>query len=224
VAGCSLLYHLTRLGWNDLVLVEKNELTSGSTWHAAGLCTQFIPSYNLMKLLQYSLDLYGSLEAETGRPVDFHRCGSVRLAESQDRLDDFHYRKGIADLLGVPFEIVSPERALELFPLLDLDGVVGAAHLPTDGHVDPSDVTQALAQGARSRGAEILLHTSVTAIERSGGGWLVTTSKGAIRAEIVVNAAGQWARKIGRMVGVDLPIVPLEHQFLGFFSRICGLI
>ncbi|MEE2900382.1 MAG: FAD-dependent oxidoreductase [Gemmatimonadota bacterium] len=214
VAGCSLLYHLTRLGCDDVVLVEKDELTSGSTWHAAGLCTQFIPSYNLMKLLQYSLDLYGSLEAETGRPVDFHRCGSVRLAESQDRLDDFHYRKGIADLLGIPFEIVSPERARELFPLIDLEGVIGAAHLPTDGHVDPSDVTRALATGARSGGAEIHVHTPVTAIERSGGRWLVTTSKGAIRADIVVNAAGQWARQIGRMVGVDLPIVPLEHQFL----------
>jgi len=214
VAGCSLLYHLTRMGWNDVVLVEKDELTSGSTWHAAGLCTQFIPSYNLMKLLQYSLDLHGSLEAETGRTVDFHRCGSVRLAESQDRLDDFHYRKSIADLLGVPFEIVSPERALELFPLLDLDGVVGAAYLPTDGHVDPSDVTQALAKGARARGAKILVHTTVTAIERSSSGWVVTTSKGEIRAEIVVNAAGQWARQIGRMVGVELPIVPLEHQFL----------
>ena len=170
VAGCSLLYHLTRMGWNDVVLVEKDELTSGSTWHAAGLCTQFIPSYNLMKLLQYSLDLYGSLEAETGRTVDFHACGSVRLAESQDRLDDFCYRKGIADLLGVPFEIVSPERARELFPLIELDGVVGAAYLPTDGHVDPSDVTQALAKGARASGAEILVHTAVTAIERSGPG------------------------------------------------------
>ena len=205
VAGCSLLYHLTRLGWNDVILVEKDELTSGSTWHAAGLCTQFIPSYNLMKLLRYSLELYGSLEAETGRTVDFHRCGSVRLAESQDRLDDFHYRKGIADLLGVPFEIVSPERARELFPLLDLDGVIGAAHLPTDGHVDPSDVTQALARGARSSGAEIFLHTAVTAIERSGGSWLVKTSKGEIHAEIVVNAAGQWARQIGRMVGGRSP-------------------
>ena len=111
MAGCSLLYHLTRLGWNDVVLVEKDELTSGSTWHAAGLCTQYIPSYNLMKLLQYSLDLYGSLEAETGQTVDFHRCGSVRLAESPDRLDDFHYRKGIAATLGIPFEIVSTQRA-----------------------------------------------------------------------------------------------------------------
>ena len=167
-----------------------------------------------MKLLQYSLDLYGSLEAENGQTVDFHRCGSVRLAESKDRLDDFHYRKGIADTLGVPFEIVSPERARELFPLLDLNGVVGAAHLPTDGHVEPSDLTQALAKGARSKGAKIFRHTAVTAIERSGEGWLVETSKGEIRAEIVVNAAGQWAKQIGRMVGVDLPIVPLEHQFL----------
>ena len=214
VAGCSLLYHLTRLGWNDVILVEKDELTSGSTWHAAGLCTQYIPSYNLMKLLRYSLDLYGSLEAETGQTVDFRRCGSVRLAESQDRLDDFHYRKGIADLLGVPFEIVSPERARELFPLLDLDGVVGAAYLPTDGHVEPSDVTQALAKGARSRGAKIFRHTAVNAIERSGGSWLVETSKGVIRTDIVVNAAGQWAKQVGHMVGVDLPIVPLEHQFL----------
>ncbi|HJO37725.1 MAG: FAD-dependent oxidoreductase [Vicinamibacterales bacterium] len=214
VAGCSLLYHLTRLGWNDVLLVEKDELTSGSTWHAAGLCTQFIASYNLMKLLQYSLDLYTSLEAETGQAIDFHRCGSVRLANSQDRLDEFRYRKGIADLLGVPFEIVSPQDARQLFPLIELDGIVGAAHLPTDGYVDPSGLTQALAKGARSKGAEILRHTVVTAIERSGSSWLVTTSKGEIRAEIVVNAAGQWAKQVGRMVGVDLPIVPLEHHYL----------
>ncbi len=214
VAGCSLLYHLTQLGWNDVILVEKDELTSGSTWHAAGLCTQFIASYNLMKLLQYSLDLYTSLEAETGQGIDFHRCGSVRLANSQDRLDEFRYRKGIADLLGVPFEIVSPQQARQLFPLIDLDGIVGAAHLPTDGHVDPNGLTQALAKGARSKGAEILRHTAVKAIERSGSSWLVTTSKGEIRAEIVVNAAGQWAKQVGRMVGVDLPIVPLEHHYL----------
>jgi dimethylglycine dehydrogenase len=214
VAGCSVLYHLTRLGWNEVTLVEKNELTSGSTWHAAGLCTQFIASYNLMNLLKYSLDLYGSLEAETGQAVDLHRCGSVRLAESQDRLDDFQHRKGIADTLGIPFEIVAPERVRDLFPLVDLEGIVGAAYMPTDGYVDPSGVTQALARGARSSGAEILRNTAVTSIERSGGSWLVGTSKGEIRAEVVVNAAGQWARQVGRMVGVDLPIVPLEHHFL----------
>ena len=152
VGGCSLLYHLTKLGWTDVLLVEKNELTSGSTWHAAGLCTQFNASYNMMKLLKYSLDLYGTLEAETGQPVDLHRCGSVRLAASQDRLDEFHHRAGIAKSVGVPFEVVSPERARELFPLVSLDGIVGAAHIPTDGHVDPSGVSQALAKGARRGG------------------------------------------------------------------------
>ena len=214
VAGCSLLYHLTRLGWNDVILVEKDELTSGSTWHAAGLCTQFIASYNLMKLLKYSLDLYTSLEEETGQEIDFHPCGSVRLANSQDRLDEFRYRKGIADLLGVPLEIVSPEQARQLFPLVDLDGVLGAAHFPTDGYVDPNGLTRAFAKGARSMGAEIFRYTAVTAIERSGTSWLVKTPEGEIRAEVVVNAAGQWAKQVGCMVGIDLPIVPLEHHYL----------
>ena len=131
VAGCSLLYHLTRLGVGNVVLLEKDELTSGSTWHAAGLCTQFNSSYNVMKLLRYSLDVYDSLEAETGQAVDLHRCGSIRLANSRERLDEYAHRKGIADQLGVPFEIVSPERARELFPLMNTDGVVGAAYTPT---------------------------------------------------------------------------------------------
>ena len=194
VAGCSLLYHLTKLGLSDVVLVEKNELTSGSTWHAAGLCTQFNPSFNMMKLLKYSIELYQTLEEETGQPVDYHSCGSLRLAFSDDRLDEFRHRKGIADTLAVPFEIVSPERAGELFPLLELDGIVGAAHIPSDGHVDPSGVTQAFAKGAVSRGAVITRHAAVTGLSRSRGAWLVQTTKGDIRAEIVVNAAGQWAR------------------------------
>jgi len=214
IAGCSLLYHLTRLGWSDVVLLEQHELTSGSTWHAAGLCTQFNPSYNLMKLLRYSLDLYEGLEAETGQPVDLHRCGSLRLAGSQDRLDEFAHRRGIAEQLGVPFEIVSPERAREIFPLLDTQGIVGAAHLPTDGYIDPTGVTQALARGALAKGARILRHTAVTAIEREPGGWRIETQKGEFRAEIVVNAAGQWARQVGRLIGTELPIVPLEHHYL----------
>ncbi|MBW2421309.1 MAG: FAD-dependent oxidoreductase [Deltaproteobacteria bacterium] len=214
VAGCSLLYHLTRLGWSDVLLVEKDELTSGSTWHAAGLCTQFNPSYNLMKLLKYSLDLYESLEAETGQAVDLHRCGSLRLATSQDRLDEFQHRKGIAELLGVPFEIISPERTRELFPLADTRDILGAAYLPSDGYIDPTGLTQALAKGAIAKGATILRHTAVNAIERDASGWRIETSKGEIRAEIVVNAAGQWARQVGRLVGLELPIVPLEHHFL----------
>lgn len=214
VGGCSLLYHLTKLGFTDVLLVEKDELTSGSTWHAAGLCTQFNPSYNLMKLLRDSVNLYESLEAETGQAVDLHRCGSVRLADCQDRLDEFEHRKGIADQHGVPFEIISPERARELFPLLDTEGILGAAYLPSDGYIDPTGLTHALAKGAVARGARILRHTAVTAIERDAAGWRLETSKGEIRAEIVVNAAGQWAREIGRLVGVELPIVPLEHHYL----------
>jgi dimethylglycine dehydrogenase len=214
VAGCSLLYHLTRLGWSDVLLIEKDELTSGSTWHAAGLCTQFTPSYNLMKLLKYSLDLYGNLEAETGQAVDLHRCGSVRLATTRDRLDEFEHRKGIAELLGVPFEIISPERTRELFPLVDTRDVLAAAYLPSDGYIDPTGLTHALAKGATAKGARILRHTGVTAIERDQNGWRIETSKGEIRAEIVVNAAGQWARQIGQLVGLNLPIVPLEHHYL----------
>lgn len=214
VAGCSLLYHLAKLGWSDVLLVEKDELTSGSTWHAAGLCTQFISSYNLMKLLKYSLDLYEGLEAETGQAVDLHRCGSVRLATTQDRLDEFEHRKGIADQLGVPFDIISPERTRELFPLVDTEGVLASAHTPTDGYVDPTGLTNALAKGAVAKGARILRHTGVTAIERDQGAWRIESSKGEIRAEIVVNAAGQWARQVGRLVGLDLPIVPIEHHFL----------
>ena len=214
VAGCSLLYHLTRLGWSDVLLVEKDELTSGSTWHAAGLCTQFIPSYNLMKLLKYSLDLYESLEAETGQAVDLHRCGSVRIATTQDRLDEFAHCKGIADQLGVPFEIISAERVRELFPLAETKDVRAAAYLPSDGYVDPTGLTHALAKGATAKGARIMRQTSVTAMEHDGNGWVIQTSKGEIRAEIVVNAAGQWARQLGKLVGLELPIVPIEHHYL----------
>ncbi|HXV36265.1 MAG TPA: FAD-dependent oxidoreductase [Myxococcota bacterium] len=214
VAGCSVLYHLAKRGVGDLVLLEENELTSGSTWHAAGLCTQFNSSLNLMKLLQYSLRLYDSLEAETGQAVDFHRCGSLRIGTSQARVDEFHHRKGIADTLGVPFEVISPDRARELHPLASFDDAKVVAYLPSDGYIDPTGVAHALAKGAVAAGAEIRRNTRVHAIERAGGRWLVATSKGEIRAEIVVNAAGQWARQVGRLVGVELPIVPLEHHYL----------
>ena len=208
VAGCSVLYHLTKLGWNDVVLVEKNVLTSGSTWHAAGLCTQMISSWNLMKLLQYSLDLYNRLEAETGQAVDFHQCGSLRIGTTQDRLDEFNNRKGIAETLGIPFNIITPAQARELFPLASFDDALAVAHIPTDGYVDPAGVTQALARGATAAGAEIHQHAGVTAIERDGDGWLVKTTKGEIRTDVIVNAAGQWARQLGRLVGLKLPIIP----------------
>jgi dimethylglycine dehydrogenase len=214
VAGCSVLYHLTQLGWDDVVLLEENELTSGSTWHAAGLCTQMISSWNLMKLLRYSLELYNRLEAETGQAVDFHACGSLRIGTTQDRVDEFNNRKGIAETLGIPFNILTPDQAHELFPLANFDHALAIAHIPSDGYVDPTGVTQALAKAATAAGAEINRHAGVTAIEPDGDGWRVTTTKGEIRANLVVNAAGQWARQVGRLVGVELPIIPLEHHYL----------
>jgi dimethylglycine dehydrogenase len=214
IGGVSVLYHLTRLGWHDVALIEANELTSGSTWHAAGLCTQFNQSYNLMGLLKRSLDLYETLEAETGQPVDLHRCGSVRIATTDDRLHQFEQVLGIAESLRVPMEIVSPERAAELFPPATYDDVLAAAHLPTDGHVDPTSLTNALARGATERGAAILRHTRVTALERAGGSWTVTTTAGEVRADHVVIAAGQWSREVARLAGVELPLVPLQHHYV----------
>jgi len=214
IAGASVCYHLTRLGWSGVTLLEQDELTSGSTWHAAGLCTQFIGNPRIMRLLRRSLDLYEALERETGQPVGLHRCGSVRLAESQDRVDQFFHVRGIAHQAGIPFEIVTPERAVELFPLMTPDGVLAGAHLPTDGHVDSSGVTQALAMGARSRGATIMRHTAATALTREHGAWRIQTNRGELRADIVVNCAGQWARQVARLAGADLPIVPLEHHYV----------
>jgi dimethylglycine dehydrogenase len=214
VAGVSTLYHLTRLGWSDVALVEAAELTSGSTWHAAGLCTQFIQSYNLMTLLRHSVELYARLEGETGLPVDFHPCGSVRIGTTADRLHQFESVLGIAQNVGVPMEIVTPERAHELFPLASMHGVLAAAHLPSDGHVDPTSLTNSLAAGATARGAAIVRHAPVTGLVREQGRWTVTTAKGVIRAEHVVLAAGQWTRQLARLAGAELPIVPLEHHYL----------
>lgn len=215
VAGCSLLYHLTRLGWSDVVLVDKGELTSGSTWHAAGLCTQFNMSLAVTKLLMYSVNLYQSLEAETGQPVGFHRVGSVRLATTRDRLDQYRHARAKARILGLPFELIGPPEIKAFCPILSLDGILGAAYTPTDGYIDPSSVTRALAKGARDRGAVIYRQTRVTGLRpTAGGGWEVVTDQGTIIVEIVVNAAGLWGRAIGEMAGVSLPIIPMEHQYL----------
>ena len=214
VAGCSMLYHLARLGWSDTLLLEQHELTSGSTWHAAGLCTQFNQSYNVMGLLRRSVAIYETLEDETGQAVDYHRCGSVRIATTEDRVHQFHHVAGIAASVGVPFELVSAERAYELFPIIDPAGVVAAAHLPTDGHIDPSGLTNAFASGATALGARILRHTPVTGLSREADGWRIETPKGEVRAGIVVNAAGQWGREVARLAGHDLPLVPMQHHYL----------
>jgi glycine cleavage system aminomethyltransferase T/glycine/D-amino acid oxidase-like deaminating enzyme len=215
IGGCSLAYHLARLGETDVVLLEKGELTSGSTWHAAGLCTQFNASRNLTKLLMDSIELYEGLEAATGRPVDFRRVGSVRLATTEDRMEEFLHSEGKARVLGLEFEVIGLDRIRELCPLLNLDDVLGAAWIASDGYIDPSSAANALAQGARDLGIRIERRTLVTDMRpRPGGGWDVDTDRGRIEAGIVVNAAGMWAPAVGRMSGVELPIIPLAHQFL----------
>ncbi|HZD78845.1 MAG TPA: FAD-dependent oxidoreductase [Actinomycetota bacterium] len=215
VGGCSLAYHLAKLGLTDVVLLEKGELTSGSTWHAAGLCTQFNASLHLTKLLMDSLELYRSLEAETGQAVGLHEVGSIRLGTRGERIDEFRRAQGRARVAGLPFELIGPERIRELCPLLSLDDVLGAAYLPTDGHVDPAGVTNAMARGAAALGVAIERRTRVTGLSPTAeGGWQVHTERGAIACEIVVNAAGMWAPEVGRLAGVSLPIVPLQHEFI----------
>jgi len=217
ILGCSVLYHLAKRGWRDVVLIERTELTAGSTWHAAGNTPHFSTSLNISRLHKYSTDLYQRLEAETGQSVGFHKTGSLRLASVPDRMDEYRFHRAKARAIGVEFELVGPEEIRRLHPLITTDGILGAAYNPADGHLDPSSVTQALAKGARDHGATVLRHTRVTAIElMHAGEWHIRTDKGDVVATIVVNAAGTWAREIGQMAGLDLPIVPMEHQYLVF--------
>jgi dimethylglycine dehydrogenase len=215
IVGASVLYHLARAGWTDAVLVERGELASGSTWHAAGNTPHFSTSLNLSRIHLASTELYRRLEAETGQAVGFHRPGSLRLASVADRMDEYRRHRGKARTIGLPFEVVSPEEVRRLHPLVDTRGILGAAWNPEDGHVDPTSVTQALIKGARDRGARVRRRTRVTALARlRSGEWRVTTDQGDIVADAVVNAAGTWAREVGQLLGLDLPIVPMEHQYL----------
>ncbi len=216
VMGASLIYHLTQLGWNDVVLIEKNELTAGSTWHAAGLCTHYAHNITIMNLRAHSVQLYKSiLEQETGQPVSFHACGALRVTRHADRLNEFRQVQGIGKFAGFDFDILSPQELKQIYPLAKVDDLIGAIYEPLDGHVDPSQATQAMAKGARNRGAEIYRQTKVTGVDKkSAGEWLISTDQGDIVAEHIVNAAGTWCREIGDMMGVDLPVVPMLHQYI----------
>jgi sarcosine dehydrogenase len=214
IAGVSVLHHLARLGWTDSVLVEKGQLTSGSTWHAAGLCTQFNASLPLTRVLMRSLRLYDELGADSDVGVGLKRVGSVRLATTDDELDQLRARAETARVAGLPYELIGPGEVRDLFPLADSSGIKAAAHLPSDGYVDPALVTQALAGAARQAGCSILERTEVRATTETDDGWRVETNRGEIDCEVVVNAAGQWARSVGRLAGIDLPIVALQHQYV----------
>jgi 4-methylaminobutanoate oxidase (formaldehyde-forming) len=216
IAGCSLAYHLAKLGWTDSVLVDKGELTSGSTWHAAGLITQFHTSPSLMRMRRYSVNLYRQLQADGDEAVGWRQVGSLRVASSKDHLQALQRQVGQAKAIGLDVEVTAPAEALRLFPQMTGDSLYGALYIPGDGYLDPSGVTHALARRARKLGVAVHTGVRVTGIELSPRGEVsrVITDHGAIRTEIVVNAAGMWAPRIGAMVGVNLPMTPLVHQHL----------
>jgi len=215
VGGCSILYWLTRLGWDDVMLVERAELTSGSTFHSAGLVGQLRSSLALTRMMMESVDLYRTLEAEVGLETGWHEVGSLRLASSSERMEEIARQAGWAKTFGLPLELISADEAHALFPPMTTEGVLGAAFLSTDGYIDPSQLTFALAEGARRRGAEIETGTRVTAVRTDGGRVVgVETDRGSIETEILVNAGGMYAPELGALAGVVVPIVPMAHEYL----------
>jgi len=215
VVGVGTLYHLARKGWTDVVLVERKELTSGSTWHAAGLLPLFNMSYSVGQVHKYSVRFYQELQEETGMNVGFKKVSNIRLATNRDRMDEYHQYAGVAETIGVEVKFLTPDEVKEVWPLCDTTGLVGAIQHPEDGYIQPADLTQAFATGARNRGAEIYRNTCVTGIERtSSGEWLVKTDKGDITCEHVVTASGSFARDVGAMVGLEVPVIPVEHQYI----------
>ena len=212
--GCSCLYHLAKAGWTDCMLIERDELTSGSTWHAAGNCPTFSGSWNIIKYQRYSTELYAGLADAVDYPINYHITGSLRLAHTQDRMDEFKHVLSMGEALGLPYELMSPESARQRYPFMELDDLKGVLWDPYDGDVDPSQLTQALAKGARDLGARIKRFTKVTGLKQRPQGWLVETDKGNIQAEIVVNAAGYRAGEVMAMLGHSMPIVTMSHQYL----------
>jgi glycine cleavage system T protein len=215
VGGASILYWLTRLGWSDAVLCERADLTSGSTFHSAGLVGQLRSSLSLTKMMMRSVELYRTVGAEVALETGWREVGSLRLASTEERMQELRRQAGWAKTFGLPLELISAEEAQRLFPPMSADGVLGAAYLPTDGYIDPSQLTFALAEGARRGGAEIYTNTRVTGIDiRDGRARGIQTDKGPIEAEVVVNAGGMFAGEIGALAGVTVPIVPMAHEYL----------
>src|SRR5262244_1111063 len=215
IVGTSVAYHLTRLGWRDVVLLEQGSVSGGTTWHAAGLVGQLRASSNLTRLIRYSADLYGRLEAETGQATGWKRCGSLSVARTAERMVQLERNAALARSYGIDAEVISVKRAGERYPLMRTDDLVGAVWIPGDAKANPADITQALARGARARGAQI--HEGVTATGvriESGRVAGVETSDGVIATETLVNCAGMWARELGRLSGVTVPLHACEHMYI----------
>jgi dimethylglycine dehydrogenase len=215
VVGASVLYHLTKAGWRDVLLIERAELTSGSTWHAAGGMHTVNGDPNVAKLQQYTIKLYEEIERISGQSCGVHITGGLMLAGSRERVDWLKMAKARGRYLGMELELISVAEAKRIFPLLEERHFKGALYDPIEGHVDPYGVTHAYAKSAQIGGAEIVRHTRVQDLKaRADGTWDVITAQGSVHAEHVVNAAGLWAREVGRMVGIELPVLAMEHQYL----------
>ena len=216
VVGVSALYHLAKKGWGEeVVLIEKGELTSGSTWHAAGLLPLFNMSYSVGQIHKYSVELYKGLEKETGQQVGFSQVGNLRLAMNHERMDEYFQYAATAKTIGIDVNFLTPDEVKAIWPLCETDNLVGAILHPEDGYIQPADLTQAMAKGARARGATIYRNTAVLSIEQSSqGGWKIETNKGTITCDHVVSATGNYARQTGAMVGLDIPVMPVEHQYI----------
>jgi dimethylglycine dehydrogenase len=215
IMGASLLYHLAELGWTDSVLIEKDELTSGSTWHAAGQCPNITGSFNLAKMHAYSNWLYPQLEGLTGQYVSWHTSGGIRLATNERELAWMRYIHGFSKIIGFNMEIIPPAEILRYNPFMTLEGVIAGARTTDDGHADPSGICNALAIGAKNKGAKIMRQNRVTGLTQlPSGEWDVETEQGSIRAEIIVNAAGCYARQVAQMAGIDIPVTNMEHHYI----------
>ena len=221
VVGASVLYHLTKNGWTDVVLLERTELTAGSTWHSAGGMHTLNGDPNVAKLQQYTIELYKEIEALSGRDCGIHLTGGLMLADTEERMDWLRMAHARGRYLGMDTELISVAEAKKLMPLLEEQYFVGAMYDAHEGHVDPSGVTHAYAQCARDNGAAIHRNSWVRSLARTAEGWKVevieTSSgevKGTISCEHVVNAGGLWAREVGRMAGVELPVLAMEHMYL----------
>ncbi|XP_077988921.1 dimethylglycine dehydrogenase, mitochondrial-like [Glandiceps talaboti] len=213
--GVSTAYHLAKAGMKDVVLLEKSELTAGSTWHAAGLAAYFHPGINVRNIHYYSIKLFEQLEEETGQQIGFHNPGSIRLAVTPQRVDEFKYQMQRAGWNKAPQRLMEPDEIAKLHPLLNMDGILLGLYNPGDGHIDPYSLTQAYAIGARKYGAEIYQNSPVTGLKQtSDGKWEVDTQHGTIKANRVINASGFWAQEVGRMMGVELPLIPVHHQYV----------
>ncbi len=219
VIGCSVAYHLTKLGWTDVVLLERKQLTSGTTWHAAGLIAQLRATQNMTRLAKYSQELYGQLEEETGVATGFRRNGSITLALSEERKEEILRQASMAKAFGVEVEQISPEEALKMHPHVNIDGVTAAVYLDKDGQGDPANIALAMARGAKNRGAKVIERTKVTGYRKEGRRitaveWKNADGQGVIDCDHVVNCAGMWGREVGRQMGVNVPLQACEHFYI----------